>query len=261
MSFKLGRNRRDTSRFALTVEDYLRPHPVSGALEQVASSEDVDRASKVTDWPVYLNDRIGDCTIAAIAHSFTAEAVTAGKPQVLFDDSEITRAYSAVSGYDPATGASDDGAQMQDVLALMRQNGLTDTHGNVHTVSAYAALGRPSSPQLLSQCLKTFGSVYVGIDCPQSAEDEFGNGPWTYVPGSPILGGHAISLHRRQPYGSKIGVFGFSTWGALQPVTIPFLAHYVSEAWIFITDDWIEANGSTMDGVSLAQLESDMRFV
>jgi hypothetical protein len=81
------------------------------------------------------------------------------------------------------------------------------------------------------------------------------------VPGSPILGGHAIGLHRRQPYGSRVGVFDMASWGALQPATIGFLSHYVQEAWAVVTADWIEANGSSCDGVALSQLESDMRFV
>jgi len=258
---KYGRNRRDHSRFALTIEDYLRANPVTGGLEQAGNSEDVDRASKVPDWPMYGNDAIGDCTIAAMGHAYTALEMYAGHLGTVFPESEIVKAYSAVSGYDPATGANDNGAQMQDVLAYMRSEGMTDQLGKTHKVVAYAALGRPANPALLSQCLKTFGSVYVGIDCPQSAEDEFGREPWTYEPGSPILGGHAISLHRRHPYGSKVGVWDFSTWGAIQPVTSPFLAHYVEEAWIFVTEDWIESNGSTCDGLSLAQLQADMRYV
>ena len=261
MVFKLGRNRRDTSRYAPVIEDYLRPHPVTGGLEQVANSEDVDRATQVSSWPMYRNDAVGDCTVAAMGHAFTAMEVYAGKPETLFDDSEIIRAYSAVSGYDPNTGANDNGAQMQDVLAYMRSDGMTDVAGKTHTVTAYAALGKPWSPRLLSQCLATFGAVYFGFRCPQSALDQFGQGPWLYEPDSPIIGGHAITLHRRKPYGSQVGVFDFSTWGALQWATIPFIAHLTDEAWVFITDDWIEANGSTVDGLSLAQLISDMRYV
>ena len=262
-SYRLGRIPRDTSRWAPALEDYLRTGPATGTagLEAVADSEDVDRATKVTSWPMYANDRIGDCTLAAMGHSLTAMGVSAGNGQALFDDPEIIKAYSAVSGYDPATGANDNGAQMQDVLAYMRSTGMTDTSGKVHQVIAYAALRSPADPTLLSRCLATFGTVYTGINCPQSAEDQFQKGPWIYDPGSPILGGHAISLHRRKPYGSQVGVFDFSTWGALQWATIPFIAHLVEEAWIFITADWLEANGASVDGISLSQLESDMRFI
>lgn len=263
MPFKLGRLPRDTTRWAPTLEDYLRVHPMTLAagLESVADSEDVDRASKVTSVPMYVNDAIGDCTIAGIAHGYTAMETYAGHPQTLFADHEIIRAYSAVSGYDPSTGANDNGAQLQDVLAYNRSTGMTDTTGKTHKVLMYAALGNPSNTSLLSRVLKTFGYVYLGIECPQSAEDQFGVSPWTYVPGSPVLGGHCIGLHRRQPYGSRVGVFGISTWGAMQPMTISFISNYVDEAWAVITQDWIEANGSSCDGISLAQLESDMKYV
>ena len=273
MPFKLGRIARDTSRWAPALEDYLRPAPVSGTqgLEPVADSEDVDRATKVYDWPMYSNgpdpgnppaspDGIGDCTCAEMAHAYTALGVYAGKPQVLFSDSEVISVYSRISGYDPATGGNDNGCQMQDVLADQRQNGMTDVNGNVHKVTAYAALRSPSDITLLSQVLKTFGFAYIGINCPQSAEDEFGQ-VWTYVPGSPILGGHAIGLHRRQPYGSRVGVFDMASWGALQPAAISFISHYVEEAWAVVTPDWIEANGASVDGIALAQLEADMKYV
>ncbi len=272
--FKLGRIPRDTSRWAPALEDYLRTHPASGArgLEPVADSEDVDRTSKVTSWPMYANgggdpgnppgapDGCGDCTCAEMAHAYTALSVYAGKPQVLFDDAAVLKAYSDISGFNPATGANDNGCQMQDVLAYCRSTGIPDTSGNVHQVTAYAALRNPSDPGLLSQVLKTFGYVYIGINCPASAQDQFGK-VWTYEPDSPIEGGHCVGLHRRQPYGSRVGVFGMATWGALQPATISFIQNYVEEAWAVVTPDWIEANGASADGVALAQLEADMAYV
>lgn len=262
MAYKLGRLPRDTSRFAPVFEDYLLPRSkTKTGLEKVADKDDVDRATRVSSWPLYKNDTVGDCTIAGMAHAFTATGVSAGYSQSLFTDDEIIRVYSDITGYNPDTGENDNGAQMQDVLAYMRNYGMTDASGKAHKVTAYAALRKPSDPLLLSEVLKTFGTVYVGITCPQSAEEQFQNGPWLYEPDSPILGGHAISLHRRQPYGSHVGVFDFSTWGALQRVTIPFLAHYVDEAWAFITPDWLEVNGGTVDGLDLAQLQADMSLV
>ena len=272
--FKYGRIARDTSRWAPALEDYLRAGPVSGVrgLEPVADSEDVNRATLVYDWPMYANgpdagnppaspDGIGDCTCAEMAHAYTALGVYAGKPQVLFSDEAVIKAYSDVSGYDPATGAGDVGCQMQDVLAYNRTTGMTDTEGNVHKVIAYAALRNPADIGLLSRVLKTFGYVYLGVNLQQAQEDAFGQRPWAYAPGSPVLGGHCIGLHRRQPYGSRVGIFQMASWGALQPSTISFIQGCVEEAWAVITPDWIEANGSSMDGISLAQLEADMRFI
>ncbi len=271
---KLGRLPRDTSRWAPRLEDYLRAGPRSGkaGLLTVADDEDVDLASKVASWPMYCNggdpgnppaspDGVGDCTIAEMAHAYTAAGVYAGKPQALFPDSEIISVYSRISGYDPATGANDNGCQIQDVLADQRTTGMTDVSGRVHKVVAYAALGDPTDILLLSEVLKTFGFAYIGIDCPESAQAQFGVSPWSWVPDSPIEGGHAIGLHRRRPYGSQAGVFDMASWGALQPAEISFIEHYVVEAWAVCTDDWIEANGLSCDGIATAQLISDMRYV
>jgi hypothetical protein len=263
----LGRIARDFSRFAPTYEHYRD----AAALPPVADSADVDRASSVTSWPMYCNgldagnppaspNGISDCTIAAPAHGFTAMGVYAGKPQVIFDNSEIIKVYSRNSGYNATTGASDTGCEMQDVLADLKANGMTDVNGKTHTVAMYAALKNPNDPRLLSEVLNLFGWVYVGINCPASAQDQFGK-IWDYAPGSPDDGGHAIALHRRQPYGSRIGVFDYSTWGALQHATLAFNAHYIEEAWAVASVDWIEANGSTCTGLDLAALESDMALV
>lgn len=272
--YKLGRLPRNKSRWAPAVEDYMRPHPVSklAGLEKVADSEDVDRAARVTSWPMYCNgpdegnppgapDGCGDCTIAEMAHAYTALDVYAGKPPARFDDAEVISVYSRNSGFDPVTGENDNGCEMMSVLRDQRDVGMRDADGNIHKVLMFAELRNPRNTLLLSQVLKTFGYVYLGISCPESAEEQFGNGPWTYVPGSPIVGGHCIGLHRRNPYGSRIGVFQMASWGALQPATIGFIQNYVEEAWAVITPDWVEANGSTCDGIALAQLEADMRFV
>lgn len=275
MSYKLGRLPRDTSRWAPTLEDYYRPHPMAAAgLPPVANSAKVDYASKVTDWPMYCNgpdsgnppaspDGVGDCAIAEIAHAYTALDVYADKPQVLFNDSEIIAVYSRNSGYNPKTGANDNGCQLQDVLADQRKNGMVDAKGTTHKVAAYAALGNPTDITMLSEVLYTFGFVYVGINIPDQAMSTFGPGTvWTYWPGSPIDGGHCVGLHSRDPYGSRVGVFGLECWGVdAQWSTISFIENYVEEAWAVFTEDWVEANGSATNGLALAQLEADMKYV
>ena len=266
--FKYGRIARDTSRWAPALEDYLRAGPASGVqgLEPVADSEDVNRATLVYDWPLYCErarrrqparhprTASGTAPSRKWPTPTPPSASTPGKPQVLFADAAVIRRTPRRLRVRPGHRGNDNGCQMQDVLAYQRTTGMTDADGNVHKVIAYAALRNPADIGLLSRVLKTFGYVFLGINCPASAQDQFGNEPWTYVAGSPIEGGHAIGLHRRQPYGSRVGVFEMATWGALQPTTIGFIQHFTEEAWAVITEDWLEANGSTCDGVSLSQL-------
>lgn len=253
-----GRQPRDITRFAPRLEDYVHgPLRVAGL---PPASGVVDRATKVSDWQMALNDQLGDCTIAGAAHLFAATSVYAGHPEPLFSDAELVKAYSAVSGYVPGDPSTDDGAVMQNVLDYLKATGMTDTTGKVHKVAGYAAFGNPHDEILLAQVLNTFGSVYVGVNLPQSAEDEFAAGePWTYQPSSPIAGGHCIALQERAVGG--VGVLRYVTWGALQRTTRQFQTYYAEEAWAVVTEDWVTANGTTVEGLDLAQLLSDLQFV
>jgi hypothetical protein len=203
---------------------------------------------------------IGDCTIAEKGHQFAAMCVYAGYPEPLFHDKEIIAAYSAVSGYDPATGANDNGADPVTVLQYMSRTGLTDTAGHVHKVAGYAAFGDPRNADLMAQVLNTFGSVSIAFDCTQNFEDDFSQGvPVTYDPGSPVVGGHMVCLQRRSVGG--VGVLQEITWGATQRVTRRYNWHQVQDAYAVVSEDWITANGTTIQGLDLEQLLADMSDV
>jgi hypothetical protein len=228
-------------------------------LPPVPLTADVDRATQVTSWPMYLNDQLGDCTVAGAGHMFAAMSVYAGNPEPLFSDEVITATYSAVSGYVPGDPSTDNGADMQTVLQYLKTTGMTDTAGTTHQVAGYALFSDPSAEMLLGQVLNLFGTVYVGIDCPQSAEQQFADGvPWTYVPGSAAAGGHCIVLQHRYPAGAEVDIDEFVTWGALQRANFGFTGHYAAEAYAVVSQDWIDVNGTSITGFDLQQLLADM---
>jgi hypothetical protein len=253
-----GRKPRDITRFAPRLEQYVHgPLKVTGLPPATGV---IDRCSQVTDWQMALNDQVGDCTIAGACHMFAAMAVYGGHPEPLFSDQEITTAYSAVSGYVPGDPSTDNGADMQTVLAYLQATGMTDEAGHVHKVAGYAAFGDPADEVLLAQVLDVFGSVYVGVNLPSSAETEFGQGqPWDWQPSSQIAGGHCIVLQKRSVGG--IGVLDYVTWGAVTKATRGFQRHYAEEAWAVVGADWLEASGDSITGLDLQQLLSDMQYV
>jgi hypothetical protein len=267
---KYGALPRDPARYVPTLEHYLRPW--EGAIAASATTSgglgvplppaagDINRESRVTDWPMYGNDAIGDCTIAEKGHQFAAMRVYAGYDEPLFGDEQIVAAYSAVSGYDPATGANDDGADPVTVLQYMSKTGLTDTTGKVHKVAGWAAFGDPRNASLMAQVLNTFGSVSIAFDCTQNFEDAFAAGqPCTWDPASPVVGGHMVCLQRRSVGG--IGVLQEITWGAIQRVTRRYNWHQVVDAYAVVSEDWITANGTSISGFDLEQLLADMSDV
>ena len=244
---KYGRKPRDTTRWAPTLEHYLTaelpPAPVI-----------VDRASKVTSWPMYLNDSLGDCTCATVGHEIEAWTAYA-TAEVTLPQDDILALYEAVGGYVPGDPSTDNGCEIQDILAYWQRTGVGG-----HKIAAYAALGDCTNLMLMKQCLQIFGTVYLGINCPESAESQFSAGEvWTVVPGSPIAGGHAIPLQRWD--NAPLGDLEVVTWGALQRMTMAFATEYVEEAWVPVSTDWITANDVTITGLNLAQLEADLAAV
>lgn len=259
---KYGRRRPDPGRRRLTLEKYLDPRTALSrrGLPPVPLTQDVDRASAVQSWPMYLNDQLGDCTIAAIGHMYGAWTTYAAGHEALFSDDAIQSVYSRVGGYVPGDPNTDQGCVMQDVLADQQSNGIADQAGKLHQVAGYAAFGNPADEVLLGQVLDVFGTVYVGINVQQQMETEFSEQqPWTWDPNGESIGGHAICLQRR--LGSGNAPLEYVTWGALQPATVGFQAGAAEEAWAVVTQDWLQANGTTVEGLDLQQLLADMRHV
>ena len=262
----LGRLPFDPGRPRLTLERYLNPRSKlsKSSLPPVSLYEDVDRLSHVPSWPMYGNDRLGDCTIAAAGHMFGAWTAYAGTAtaEALFSDSAIVSAYSACGGYVPGDPSTDNGCVMADVLAYLQSTGLTDVNGKAHKVAGYAALGNPADEDLLGQVLDVFGSVYVGFNVQAHMMTEFEHHQvWTWQPGDQLVGGHCVPLQRREPAGSRHGILDYITWAAEQHADFGWQAHAVEEAWAVVTEDWVRANGTTPEGLDLQQLLSDMTYV
>ena len=260
---KLGRLPFDPERRHLVLERYLDPRATltRAGLPPVEPAEDVDRATAVASWPMYLNDRLGDCTIAGAAHMLAAMCVYALFPEPSFSDAAIVNAYSRVSGYIPGDEATDGGALCSDVLAYLQATGIPDTTGKVHKVAGFARIGNPADLDLLGQVLDVAGTVYAGIEFQAHLEQQFDAGqPWTYQPGDPVEGGHCINLQRRYPVSSGAPL-EYVTWGRLQAADAVFQARLVQEAWFVASEDFIRANGTTVEGMDLEQLLADAQDV
>lgn len=281
---KRGRLPRDPHRYVPTLEHYLRPWEGPVVSQQSLppgflttgllppATGDVDRETQVSDWPMYINgpdpanpsyapSGLGDCTIAGICHAFSAMAVYAGFPEPSFTSDAIVTAYSACGGYVPGDQGTDQGCDMATVLAYMTQAGIPDDTGKVHKVAGYAAFGDPQNETLLAQTLAATGTVYLGSDIQQSQETQFADGePWEWNPGEQPVGGHCYVLQRRRVGG--IGVLEMITWAAVQRATRQFQWNAGGsagggEAFFVASEDFVRANGSTLQGLDLEQLMAD----
>ena len=103
LNVKLGRLPKQEDPGTLKLETYLTP-----AL--APSPAATDWTTKVQSWPMFENDTVGDCTCAAAGHDIEAWTITATGVEAQLTNQQVIAAYSAITGYDPATGANDNGA-------------------------------------------------------------------------------------------------------------------------------------------------------
>jgi hypothetical protein len=224
--YKLGKTAPKHDPRTLRLADYLHSTtlPVPPGVKEYAS--------KVATWPMMMNDTIGDCTCAAAGHMIEQWTTYASQAFVPTDE-QIVAAYSAVSGYDPATGDNDNGAALTDVLKLWRTKGIAG-----HKIMAYASL-EPTNHSQVEDSLYLFGNVYIGLALPLSVQ---GQKVWSVpasgpegdaAPGS--WGGHAVPVVAYDHRGLTV-----VTWGALQTMTWYFFETYCDEAYAVLSQDWIE---------------------
>jgi hypothetical protein len=208
----------------------------------------VDWLSKVSSYPMYLNDQLGDCTCAAVGHMIQAETSYGQGHTVTVTDQDVLTVYEKVTGYTPSDPSTDQGAVIQDVLGYWQKTGMAG-----HKILAFAAVDVSNMVEV-EQAINLFGSVDIGFNFPASAMDQFNAGkPWDVVKGSRIEGGHSVPVGRYEA-GSLFCV----TWGAVQEMTAAFWKKYVDEAWVVITQDWVNAQGADPQGFSLYQLGQDL---
>ncbi len=206
----------------------------------------IDYSDGITGWGMMLNDKIGDCTIAAVGHLI--EAWSGGK--TIVPDLTIQNVYSAISGYDPVTGKNDNGCAELDVLNYWYTTGV-----NGDKIGAFAEVNI-NNPVDINTALYLFNGLYIGVNLPASAEQEFENNqPWVVVNGSPIEGGHAIII-----VGYDQTYYYAVTWGAIVAIDPTWISTYMDEAYAIISNDYIVGT-KTLEGFDIAALTADLNLI
>lgn len=218
-------------------------------------------ASKVNRWPLYFNDSIGTCAVAAYAHSLICQTTNAdgARNQVKPLPGSVIDTYSYISGYNPVTGEGDDGCILLDALKYFRKTGIDQRR-----IGAFASVNYQDFEALFSAIL-LFGGVYAGFQLPLGIIDQ--EGTWTcpsllsqrvddWEPGS--LGGHAMYLGG---YDSLKGTIEGVTWGKQVSLSLNFVQAYMDECYVLIGEAWTNDVGFTPTGLNLKTLLQDVSKV
>lgn len=210
--------------------------------------DECDYHSGIT-FPGYLNDRIGDCTIADSGHAEQVFSHFGQGTTVTVTDQDVLTVYERVSGYDPSDPDTDQGCIIQDVLSDWRRNGLAG-----HKILAFLQVDHTSKDETAA-CCWLFGGVRLGVYLPQSALDAFDTGSrWDYDPmaDNTILGGHDVRI---VGYDTPSATFTVVTWGALVTVTWEWVQAFTEEAWAECDGEWIKS-GKAPEGLDVATLNA-----
>lgn len=216
--------------------------------ERISIPDTLDNHMGISAWGMMANDRLGDCTCAAAGHMTQLWTAKNGHEAIIPDD-EIIAAYSAVSGYDPATGANDNGAVETEVLKYWMETGIGG-----HKLDSFAVIETRSRYQL-KLAMYLFGDIYTGIALPQSAQEQ---DVWSVVhgaegePGS--WGGHAVPSGKYDANGMEV-----ITWGSTKRMTWAFQHRYMDEAYAPLSVDWVdEVSRMAPNGLLWDQLKADL---
>lgn len=246
-AYKLGKKAAKHDPRTLRLANYLPPT----AIAPPPSKEDWEK--KVKNWPMMMNDTLGDCTCACAGHmieqwtTYTDDAYTP-------DDHAIVGAYSAITGYTPGNPDTDQGAVVVDVLNYWRRTGIAK-----RKILGYAAL-EPRNHMQVRDSVVLFGNCYLGVSLPISAQNQR---VWSVPPGGPTgqgapgsWGGHAIPVVAYNTRGLTV-----VTWGALKHMTWHFLDTYCDEAYAVLSHDWIAKNKLSPGNFDLEALQADLQQI
>ena len=202
------------------------PQFTTSTPQQVFHDIDSIRTAAKSMKPIYAavenmlaNDKYGDCTCAAALKIQAILDCAAGHEWRMPTEADALWLYGQVSGFNPATGKPDNGADLQTVLTHWQKYGLyEDGHGKIKT--AYAVDGSKKADVIAA--LEANGVIYAGCDLPKAWENTTGTGFTWPMDGAPDPeAGHCTFF-----YGyNETGVFD-GTWGMEGTIPWDAVAYY-----------------------------------
>lgn len=252
MNFKLGRNRPPVKRM-MRLHDYRTAVPLPAPPATCSYAPKAAGALK----QMYLNDQLGDCVIAGIAHLVGVFSGNAGMPTVQFTPAQITTLYSAIGGYVPGDSSTDNGCDERTAFAYWQQCGAP---AGSNKITGWVSIDG-TDPVKVRQALWLFENLVFGVELPDAWIDPGPNGPgfvWDVAGAPDPDNGHCFVGVGYDQTGVTI-----DTWGMLGKITNPAIANYATaggsgELYAVITPAVIaRATAKAPNGYDWAQLQQD----
>jgi len=229
---------RDYRTFLL--QNYIKddiPNPPDSLDSLDRVYENINPAVPTTLFPMFANDEIGDCTIAAMAHGDTVWSALVGNKSI-YPEELVKKIYFHL------TGGDDTGLAMLTVLDYFRKNFVMDER-----IYAYMSLNAHNHTHV-KQAIMLFGGLFLGFQVQEKCLEEFKNGtPWQ--PGVLMNAGHAVFVTGYNKEGLNM-----LTWGNTQRGTWDWWDWCVDEAYVILPPEAI--NPDFTPGFDFKRLKEDL---
>jgi hypothetical protein len=205
---------------------------------------------------MYLNDTLGCCVIASLAHKIGVWMANAGNPFML-TDSDIKRLYSAIGGYVDGDPSTDQGCDLQEAVAYVVQKG-PFFPSNAHKALGYVGVNINDATEMRI-AVWLFGYLDLGYALPDNFQAPGGDGfTFSDLSGNPNMGeGHCMGVPGR--YGSS--TLGCSTWGMIGDQTDQWVQKFcVGQCFATLSADSLnQASKKAPNGFDITQLQADLQ--
>jgi hypothetical protein len=218
----------------------------------------VDWHSAVTNgWPMCANDVHGCCVPASMQHMAQMRMANVYGSEWRPTDDLTLKAYSDIAGFDPTTGANDDGTTVAEAMAYWAVQGM-DLGLQTKDVSLHVHMDSIDELRLgidtflgAMICLSLPLSAKTATDtldiCPDGLNSLLGKrGGWT---------SHALTSGY---YDMDRGIFKVITWGTEMVMTEAFLDAYAVSFDTGFSSLILETDGTSPSGLTRAQLVSEI---
>lgn len=206
-----------------------------------------------------LNDTLGDCTCAAVYHALQVWSANANPPMLTEPDIDVKDLYILACGYNPRVPGEGPGGNEQHVLGyLLRSGAPIGPAGKArHKIAAFVEVD-PRNTDDVKRTINDCGVAYIGFNVPQfivPAPPQVPPDVWdVQQTDTQIVGGHAVVLAGYDANGARV-----ISWGQYYTMTWAFFAQYVDEVYAIADQTWVEKQGTSPAGLSLAELETQMQ--
>lgn len=209
-----------------------------------------DNLQAIQDFGLYRNDQFGVCGPTSIANGRKVTTRQAGN-EVSPTQDDVFDLYrrSGNTNFDPATGADDNGVDMQTMFEEVHKNGI----GGIRSL-AFAKVDVANLNEVKA-AIDIFGVLYLGVNLQAAQQAQTDTGLWDFN-NSAEWGGHAVLAGKYGPnQGNDIGII---SWAKSIGLTDTFWEKQVEEAWIVIWPEYLTMPGFDAN-INLQQLALDYK--